>query len=313
MKFLVTGASGFVGWALCINIAGKGEVLAAVRARQAWLNVPQVVVPTLDGDTNWSAALQNTDVVVHLAARAHVMKEASADPLAEYRKTNVDGTLNLARQAANAGIRRFVFISSVKVHGEESQPGRPFRESDLPAPEDFYGMSKQEAEVGLRQIAQRSAMELVIIRPPLIYGPGVKANFATLVNVIRRGIPLPLKAIENRRSLVALDNLVDFVGECAIHPLAGGNTFLVSDGHDLSTPQLITRIAHAAGVPLRLFPVPRRILMSGAGFIGKAPALRRLCGNLQVDISLSRNTLGWTPPITVDEGLRRALADIRQS
>lgn len=315
MKFLVTGATGLVGKALCAELVrAGGEVRAAVRsagvepagvesAGLAWTSVGRV-----DGDTAWSAALREVDVVIHLAARVHIMKDSAGYPLAEFRKVNVEGTLNLARQAAAAGVRRLVFVSSVKVNGEDTAPGQAFAESDLPAPRDAYGVSKHEAELGLRQIAVESGMEVVIIRPPLVYGPGVKANFAALMRAVQRGWPLPLGAVHNQRSLVALDNLVDFILTCIKHPGAANQTFLVSDGHDLSTTELVRGLASAAGVPARLLPVPVWALRSGAALLGKGDAVQRLCGNLQVDISKAHSLLGWTPPISVDEGLRRAVA-----
>ncbi len=265
---------------------------------------------SVDGDTDWSVALSDVDVVVHLAARVHVMEDIADDPLVEFRKVNVDGTLNLARQAAAAGVKRLVFASSVKVHGEETAPGKAFVESDIPAPRDAYGQSKQEAELGLRQIASQSDMEVVIIRPPLVYGPGVKANFAALMRAVQRGWSLPLGAVRNQRSLVGLDNLVDFIMICATHPRAANQTFLVSDGNDLSTPDLVRGLAQAAGVPARLLPVPPRLLGAGAALVGKSASVQRLCGNLQIDISKARDLLDWKPPVSVAEGLRRAVAGV---
>jgi nucleoside-diphosphate-sugar epimerase len=236
------------------------------------------------------------------------MQDSSADPLAEFRSINVDSTLNLARQAAAAGINRFVFISSVKVNGESTPPGRAFAEIDAPNPQDAYSQSKHEAEQGLRQLGADTGMEVVVIRPPLVYGPGVKANFAALVRAVQRGWPLPLGAVHNQRSLVALDNLVDFIVTCITHPQAANQTFLVSDGQDLSTAELVRGIAQAAGVPARLLPVPVWALQAGATLLGKGDAVQRLCGNLQVDISKARSLLGWVPPVSVEEGLRRAMA-----
>lgn len=236
------------------------------------------------------------------------MNDTAADPLAAFRQVNVEGTLNLARQAAAAGVKRFVFISSVKVHGEYTLPGQAFTEADAPNPQDAYGISKHEAEQGLRQLAANSGMEVVIIRPPLVYGPGVKANFASLMRAAQRGWPLPLGAVDNRRSLVALDNLVDFIVTCVNHPQAANQTFLVSDGHDLSTAELVRGMARAAGVSARLVPVPVWALQAAAVLVNKRESVQRLCSSLQVDISKARTLLGWMPPISVDEGLRRALA-----
>jgi nucleoside-diphosphate-sugar epimerase len=272
----------------------------------AWME--SAIVGAIDGETDWTDALIGVDVVIHLAARVHMMKDKAADPLAVFRTINVAGSLNLARQAAAAMVKRFVFISSVKVNGEATLPGRPFAADDIPAPLDPYGVSKMEAEQGLRQIAAETGMEVVIIRPPLVYGPGVKANFAALMRAVQRGWPLPLGAVHNQRSLVALDNLVDFIVTCVTHPQAANQTLLVSDGQDLSTTELVRGLARAAGVPARLLPVPVWALQAGgASLLGKGDVIQRLCGNLQVDISKARNLLGWVPPVCVEEGLRRAM------
>ena len=262
----------------------------------------------MNAETDWSRALTGVSVVVHAAARVHVMVDAATDPLAEFRRVNVQGTLHVARQAAAAGVRRFVFVSSVKVNGEATKLGVPFSAEDVPAPLDPYGVSKMEAEQGLRQIAAETGMAVVIIRPPLVYGPGVKANFAALMRAVQRGWPLPLGAVHNQRSLVALDNLVDFIVTCLAHPQAANQTFLVSDGQDLSTTELVLGLARAAGVSARLLPVPVWALQAGAALLGKRDAVQRLCGNLQVDISKAHNLLGWLPPVSVAEGLRRAVA-----
>ena len=236
------------------------------------------------------------------------MEDTEADPLTAFRAVNVDGTLNLARQAAAAGVKRFLFVSSVKVNGESTPPERAFTEADAPNPQDAYGQSKHEAEQGLRQLSADTGMEVVIIRPPLVYGPGVKANFATLMRAVQRGWPLPLGAVHNQRSLVGLDNLVDFIITCITHPQAANQTFLVSDGQDLSSTELVRGMAQAAGVPTRLLPVPVGALQVGASLLGKGDAVQRLCGNLQVDMSKARILLGWVPPVSVEEGLRRAMA-----
>ena len=288
MKLLVTGASGFIGSRLCEAMRLRGHaVVAAPRT----------------GD----APLASVDSVVHLAARVHVMHDTAADPLESYRAVNVDATLKLAHQAAACGVKRFVFISSVKVNGEVTQPGRPFTAADEPNPQDAYGLSKLEAEQGLRALAAATGLEVVIIRPPLVYGPGVKANFAALMRAVQRGWPLPLGAVHNQRSLVALDNLVDFIGICSAHPQAADQTFLVSDGHDLSTTELARGLAHAAGVSARLLPLPVWALQAGARWVGRGDAAQRLCGNLQVDISKAGQLLGWAPPLSVQEGLGRAV------
>lgn len=302
MKVLVTGANGFVGQALCARLdqAGHQAVPGVRRARGM---SGEQVVGGIDGTTRWADALEGCQAVVHLAARVHVMRDTATDPLDEFRRTNVDGTLNLARQAAAAGVRRFVFISSVKVHGESTLPGHPFSESDAPAPQDAYGQSKLEAEQGMLTMAQATGMELVIIRPPLVHGPGVRANFQSLMRAVAMGLPLPLAAVDNRRSLVALDNLVDFIVTCIDHPAAANQAFLVSDGEDLSTPELIRQLARAMGRSPRLFALPMGVLRAVAALTGRQSALERVCGNLQVDISKARTILAWSPPQSVREGL----------
>ena len=310
MKFLVTGFGGFVGERLCADLLGQSNCVrvAGRVAPMPMQGVDGVGVGDLSGGTDWTQAVGGFDATIHLAARVHVMDDKSADPLAEFRKVNVDGTLNLARQAAAAGVRRFVFMSSVKVNGESTQIGHPFTEADAPSPQDAYGVSKYEAEQGLREIALKTGMEVVIIRPPLVYGPGVRANFAALMRAVQKGVPLPLGAVYNQRSLVSLDNLVDFVMTCATHPQAANQTFLVSDGHDLSTTELVCGLADALNVPQRFLPVPVFLLKAGAAILGKRASVERLCGNLQVDTAKARQLLGWVPPIMVDEGLRRAVA-----
>lgn len=272
-----------------------------------------VHVGSVDDQTDWKMALSGIDTVVHCAARVHVMHDTEANPLSVFRTVNVQGTLNLARQAAAAGVKRFVFISSIKVNGESTQPGQAFSEADAPNPQDAYGQSKFEAEQGLREIALDTGMEVVIIRPPLVYGPGVKANFAALMHAVQRGWPLPLGAVHNLRSLVALDNLVDFIVVCTTHPQATNQTFLVSDGQDISTTALVRGMAQAAGVRARLLPVPVWVLQASAKLLGKGDSVQRLCGNLQVDIAKARTLLGWVPPVSIEEGLRRAARGINAS
>lgn len=307
MKLLVTGANGFVGRALwgVLRQENHGLLVGSVRMGEAGV---AGLIPTggITSETDWRGVVRGVGVVVHTAARVHVMQDTVADPLAEYRLVNVQGTLNLAQQAAVAGVRRFVFISSIKVNGDATAPGRPFSADDEAAPLDPYGVSKMEAEHGLREISAQTGMEVVIIRPPLVYGLGVKANFQLMMRWLARGVPLPFGAINNRRSLVALDNLIDLVVTCIDHPAAANQTFLVSDGADLSTTQLLQRMGQAMGRPARLLPVPPVLLKAGAALLGKPELAQRLCGSLQVDISKTRQLLGWNPPISVDEGLRRA-------
>jgi nucleoside-diphosphate-sugar epimerase len=310
MKILSTGANGFVGRALCAELARRECFVRGVvreTSRASGLRCELVYVGHIGPATDWSEALEGVEVVVHLAARVHVMQEVIADPLNEFRLVNVGGTLNLARQAAAAGVRRFVFLSSIKVNGEATQLGSPFNADDEPLPKDSYSISKLEAEQCLRDIARQTCMEVVIIRPPLVYGPGVKANFAVMIRLLKRGVPLPLGVIHNKRSLVALDNLVDLLVTCIFHPAAANQIFLVSDGEDVSTTELLLRMGQALGCPARLLAVPVSWLKLAAAMVGKQDVAQRLCGNLQVDISKARKLLGWVPPVSLGEGLRRAM------
>ncbi|MCW2292130.1 nucleoside-diphosphate-sugar epimerase [Pseudomonas sp. BIGb0408] len=307
-RIMVTGGSGFVGRTLLERLHQEGhELIAPSRSplTQAPVSVVNPLVGGLAADVDWTTSLEGVSVVIHSAARVHVMNDTAADPLVEFRKANVDGTLSLARQAAAAGVQRFVFISSIKVNGEGTQPGHAYRADDTPAPQDPYGVSKMEAEQGLRSLANETGMQVVIIRPVLVYGPGVKANFRSMMSWLRKGIPLPLGATGNKRSLVAVDNLVDLIATCIDHPAAANQTFLVSDGEDLSTTQLLQRMGNALGRPARLLPVPATLLQAGAAMLGRRAIAQRLCGSLQVDIAKTRELLGWTPPVSVDDALRK--------
>lgn len=308
---LVTGASGLVGGHLVKRIAADGlRPLAALRVTSADISpgIPMVEVGDLSGAVDWSHALGQVSTVIHAAARVHVMDDKSSDPLAAFRKVNVDGTLNLARQAAGAGVKRFIFISSVKVNGEGTAVGAPYLADATPSPVDPYGISKMEAEQGLRLLAAETGMEVVIIRPTLVYGPGVKANFLNMMRWLHKGLPMPLGAIDNRRSLVALDNLVDLIVTCIDHPNAANQTFLASDDEDLSTTDLLRRMGVALGRPARLVPVPVSVLKAGAALLGKKAFSQRLCGSLQVDINKTRELLDWTPPVSVDQALSKTAA-----
>ena len=317
---LLTGPTGFIGQSLGQKLTHqKIPFTTAVRRTTDSLADPirQVLVGDLLPDTNWSSALSGADTVVHLAARVHVMQDTATDPLAAFRNANTAGTLNLARQAAAAGVRRFIFLSSIKVNGEHTTPDRPFAADDsIPSLAaygkgagserlrlDPYGISKYEAEQGLRELAVQTGIEVVIIRPPLVYGPGVKANFLSMMHWLYKGIPLPLGAIHNQRSLVALDNLVDLITTCIDHPAAANQTFLVSDNEDLSTTALLQRLGSALGKSARLLPVPQRLLTASLTFLGKGDIAQRLCSSLQVDVSKNRDLLGWFPPLSVDEAL----------
>jgi nucleoside-diphosphate-sugar epimerase len=308
-RILLTGVSGFVGRAVheLLSESNANELIVAIRGPLTGLPQSTSVtqISAIDGASDWSTALRGTHVVIHSAARVHVMHDDSSDPLTEFRKVNVQGTLNLARQAAAAGVRRFIFISSIKVNGEGTPLGVPYIADAPPAPADPYGISKMEAEQGLRALTAETAMEVVIIRPTLVYGPGVKANFLSMMRWLHKGVPLPFGAIHNRRSLVALDNLVDLIVTCLDHPAAANQTFLVSDGEDLSTTELLRRMGVALGKPARLLSVPSRLLEVGAAMLGKQSLSQRLCGSLQVDISKTRKLLNWSPPVSVDEALRK--------
>lgn len=312
MKTLVTGASGFVGRTLVRHLlAHASSSVVAVNRSGAVAYGPRVQVVTIDSlssTTSWSRALVGVHSVVHLAARVHVMRDAAVDPLAEFRRVNVDGSLQLAREAAQAGVRRFVYVSSIKVNGESTAPGRPFRADDAPRPHDPYGTSKHEAELGLRQLCTATGMELVVVRPPLVYGPGVRANFLSMLRWLKRGVPLPFGAIDNRRSLIALDNLCDLLVTCTRHPAAAGQTFLASDGDDVSTTRLLEQMGQALGQPARLVPLPPWLLTGMFRLLGKREVSQRLLGSLQVDIGPTCERLGWRPPIGLDEGLRRTAA-----
>lgn len=304
----VTGASGFVGAALVERLASYEHCRVLALVRRDGVPLPALAVPVRVSDDYLNGEvlfLDEVDVLVHCAARVHVMSDASSDPLTEYRKVNVEGTMKLANQAARAGVKRFIFISSIKVNGEGTRLGAPYTAEDVPAPCDPYGVSKMEAEQQLRLLAEKTGMEVVIVRPVLVYGPGVKANFRSMMKWLNKGILLPLGAIHNQRSLVALDNLIDLIMVCLNHSSAANQTFLVSDGCDMSTSELLKRMGSALGKPARLIPVPAFLLRLAAVMIGRKVIGQRLCGSLQVDIGKTRRMLGWTPPSTVACALRK--------
>lgn len=313
---LLTGATGFLGKALARRLTAdtRFHVLASVRRESAELvpGVQPVLVGDLKADTDWSAALSDVDVVIHAAARVHVMNDASSNPLTEFRKVNFDGTMALAKQAVKNGVKRFIFISSIKVNGEETVSGKPYTADDAPNPVDPYGVSKAETEKALLDLASSSGMQVVVVRPVLVYGPGVKANFLSLMKWLNRGVPLPLGRIENKRSLVALDNLVDLIYICIDHPAAVNQIFLVSDGDDLSTSELLQRVGKALGHPARLLPAPVGLINLLFRMIGKRSVSQRLLGSLQVDISKTRDRLNWEPPVSVEDALSVTAQDFLQ-
>lgn len=307
MRIAVTGASGFVGQALCNVLAKTGWTVHALTRKLAdtgiHSNVQQMEIADIRDIQQCASAMQGCNVIVHLASRVHVMHETAEDPLAIFREINVDATLGLARVAIKANVKRFVFLSSIKVNGEATS-AYPFDHASHPAPLDPYGISKMEAEQALRTLAQDSGMEIVIIRPPLVYGPRVGANFLRLMRLVALGVPLPLASINNRRSMVYLGNLVDLIRVCSTHPDAAGETFLAADGDDVSTPELMRRLAAAMGVKARLFPFPPSLLSVAARCLGKGAEADRLLWSLQVDPSHAVQRLNWRPPFTLDQGLQ---------
>ncbi len=307
LRFLLTGSNGFVG-ARFLELSRERGCLVRPVSRCPFKDVDDnYLVSSIDSKTNWSGAFEGIDCVVHCAARVHQMKESKSGVLDVYRAVNTRGTLNLARQAAQAGVKRFVFVSSIKVNGEFTAPNQPFIPDLTRVPGDPYGLSKYEAEVQLKQLANETELEVVIIRPPLVYGSGVKANFLSMMRWVNKGIPLPLGAIRNSRSLVYVDNLVDLMLTCCSHPKAAGETFLVSDGVDVSTTQLLTTIASTMRKKSRLLPIPMSLIDLSAKLICKPQISQRLCGNLQVDISHTRDILDWVPPVTFDEGIKKTV------
>lgn len=317
MHVLLTGATGFIGRHLSARLCADSQYDLRVMTRRSQAHVPEgiqaVVVGDLGPDTQCYNAVQGMDVVVHTAARAHMIQEKSTDPLAEFRWVNTAGTLNLARQAAAEGVKRFVFVSSIGVNGAETF-SKPFSESSEPKPHSPYALSKWEAEEGLKQIAAEEGLEVVIIRPPLVYGPGAPGNFDRLLRLVAKRIPLPLGAIYNKRSFVAIDNLVDLIVTCINHPAAANRTFLVSDDEDLSTTELLQRMAAALGKPARLLPIPAGVLKAGTSLLGKQDIAQRLLGSLQVDISKTKEILDWAPRVSVDTALKKTAEEflIRQ-
>ena len=304
-KYLLTGASGFIGMRIYRELNARGEccVVAAVRKKDHSYSSDWHSVGDINGETDWSQQLHDCRVVIHAAAKAHIMRRLPGDSLESYKIVNTDATLNLARQAVTAGVKRFIFISSIGVNGYINN--RPFTTGHKPSPADPYAQSKWEAEKGLWEISKNTGMEVVIIRPPLVYGPNAPGNFGRLVRWVKGGIPLPFGAVHNKRTLVAIDNLVDLIVTCIHHPNAANQLFLAGDGRDLSTTELLQGMARAMGKPSRLLPVPARLLRMGATLVGKKRVAQQLLGSLQVDIGKTCELLAWKPPITVEEGLKR--------
>lgn len=303
LRIVVTGGTGYIGNRLLQYLAEHPVLLISLCRRLTSLayseNVTQVLMTDLAALPHDADFLRGSDVAIHLAAKAHVTGES----LSEFQRINTEATLNFAKLCANSGIKRFIFLSSIGVNGISSNTA--FRVTDHPLPVEDYAVSKLEAEIGLRQIAADTGMEVVIIRPPLVYGPNAPGNFGKLAKLAQKNLPLPLGAIKNQRSLVALDNLVDLIVTCIDHPKASNQTFLVSDDQDVSTTELLQMMTHAAGKKPRLLPVPMSWLQLAGKLTGKSAVIDRLCGSLQVDISHTKQTLGWTPPISVKEGIAR--------
>lgn len=316
MRLLLTGATGFVGNAVLQAAEARGhQVIPVIRnsSPDTLASALRYVISGVEHQLHWQKILNGVDAVVHAAAVVHQVDGRNLIQLSDYYRVNVEGTMRLARQAAASGVRRFVFLSTVKVNGEFTTPGKPFTAEGFPNPLCAYGLSKQEAEKRLLELAQETAMEIVIIRPPLVYGPGVKANFLAMMQWLNRALPLPLGGIDNRRSLVALDNLTDLILTCLSHPAAANQVFLVSDDQDLSTPELLRRLCRALGRPDRLLPIPEYWLRLGARLLGCSTMARRLCDSLQVDIGKTKLMLGWVPPVTVDEALLMTAKDFLDS
>lgn len=313
-RILVTGANGFVGRALCAFLKAKGyDLRLALRNDvQNAAGEDCCIVGTISSETDWSDCLKGVDVVIHLAARVHVMNAASEDALEASLEVNARGTERLARQAADCGVKRFIYLSSIKVNGE-CTTSAPFDENSIPLPQDPYAISKLQAELALKQVAKESGMAYVILRPPLIYGPGVKANFLNLIKLVDSGVPLPFAKLENRRSLLYLGNLIDAIAVCVEHPAALGQTFMITDGEAISTRALTSRLANALGRPGRLWPMPLSLMSGLMGLLGKASAFERLTQSLVVDGSLFPRMLGWQPPYSQIEGIQATVNWYRQT
>ena len=310
-RVLVTGASGFVGRAVCERALNLGmDVKGSHRSLSSRSLVPadieKIQIPSITADTDWSSALVRVDVVIHLAGRVHVTSDGVRDPLTTYREVNTAGTERLARMAVAAGVRRFVYVSSIKVNGEQTF-GLPFTEVDFPRPQDPYAISKWEAEQALHRVEAETELEIVILRPPLVYGRNVGANFLRLLRLVQKVIPLPLASVSNRRSLIYVKNLADAILIVATHPKMAGRTFLVSDGEDVSTPELIQCIANAMNLQARMFPFPPSWLNAVGSLVGRSAEADRLLSSLQIDSTKIRSESGWMPPYTMVQGLKETV------
>jgi nucleoside-diphosphate-sugar epimerase len=312
MKLLVTGGTGFIGKQLCQVLSERGDdVIAVARGQVNAKNNIAMINKELTKDTDWQDALKDVDVVLHLAGRAHVMKDVVDDPYQAYADINIDATKHLAEQAALSGVKRLIFLSTVKVNGERTDI-TAFNEAEIPSPEDDYAITKYEAEKALNKIAQETKMEVVIIRPPLVYGKGVKANFKNLIKLAQLNIPLPFGKVDNKRSLVFIENLIDFILLCVQHPSAANQTFLISDDEDVSTAQLLRYIKLANCKKSMLLPIPQSCLNFLFRLIGKPLLTDRLCGNLQVDITKAKTLLNWKPPYSVKEGITKTVSNYNE-
>ncbi|MDB1122407.1 UDP-glucose 4-epimerase family protein [Vibrio algarum] len=318
MKVLITGSTGFVGSRLvqialkqgwkCVEVKRLSSQNDKTSSRKSAENSESFQITDISSNTQWEGAFNGVDCVVHCAARVHQMNESEAEAKSAYHEVNTLGTLHLAKQAAQSGVKRFVFLSSIKVNGEATIPGESFKPDLTNKPTDPYGLSKYDAEVGLQKIAQETGLEVVIIRPPLVYGPNVQANFLSMMNIVAKGLPLPLGAIDNKRSMVYLDNLVDLILLSCVHPKVAGRTLLVSDDHDVSISYMLKSIAKAMKKRRYfLLPIPPAWLKLAAKIVGKSEVAQRLCGNLQLDIQETKSRLEWEPPFNVDEGIQRTV------
>lgn len=302
LNILLTGGNGFIGKAVCKKL--DNHSLTLISRKKPLNNNANFFKKTISSNTDFFDCLKDIDVIIHAAARVHQMNDRSKDPLSAFMEVNCHGTINLAKQAAIAGVKRFIFISSIKVNGEKTEPGIPFRFDDIPSTLDPYGVSKYKAEIGLQKIAQDTELDIVIIRPPLVYGPGVKANFQSLMSISQRNLPLPLGAVKNKRGFVAINNLVDLIITCIDHPNAPNNIFLVSDDSDISTAELIRMIANAFGKKAYLLNIDPRFLKFVAKILGKNSVIDRLCDDFQIDIQHTKDTLDWKPATSMVEGIR---------